>query len=285
MRAVRRGRARLRRRPSRRSVSLPGNTLMKWARGMPHLFTTTSRICARCWRTSSTWPRSVSHSFSTTLAVKRMPSSSFGDRFLRLEVGLRACSLPSRTPCASCRTAAQMTANFSSAAPSAARAARPIAGRAAVGRRRSSSSSSTPRRRPRRRRRRLGAASFGVDQAVDDFVDLDLVLLDLVGAARGSRRSSSGRRRSPGSCPSGRPRCAWRSRSRLRASAARPSPSRACTCAPGRWCGRIRSRRVDSAASAASSASSSAGDGGDVVGQQQRFGVGRLLVDRRCPCR
>ena len=61
--------------------------------------------------------------------------------------------------------------------------------------------------------------------------------------ARGSRRSWSGRRRSPGSCASGRLRCAWRSRSRLRASAARPSPSRACTCAPGRWCGRTRNRR------------------------------------------
>ena len=51
----------------------------------------------------------------------------------------------------------------------------------------------------------------------------------------------AGRRRSPASCPSGRLRCAWRFRFRLRASAARPCPSRACTCAPGRWCGRIRS--------------------------------------------
>ena len=36
----------------------------------------------------------------------------------------------------------------------------------------------------------------------------------------------------------GRPRCAWRWRSRPRATAARPSPSRAGTCAPDRRCGR-----------------------------------------------
>ena len=82
-----------------------------------------------------------------------------------------------------------------------------------------------------------------VEEADDEVGDAALARLHrLAGARAGSRRSAGNRRER---CAPGRglPRCAWRCGSRLRASAARPCPSRACTCAPGRWCGRTRSRR------------------------------------------
>ena len=71
----------------------------------------------------------------------------------------------------------------------------------------------------------------------------------------GADRSAGSRRCRRSSCR-GRPRCAWRSRSRLRATAARPSPSRADTCAPDRRCGRYRRhRRLPRASPSPSSAS------------------------------
>ena len=76
-----------------------------------------------------------------------------------------------------------------------------------------------PRRRrspPRLRGRSLPSAFGSIRPSTTSSI-AHLVLLDPARRGRGSRRSWSGRRRSPGSCASGRPRCAWRSRSRPRA--------------------------------------------------------------------
>ena len=82
---------------------------------------------------------------------------------------------------------------------------------------------------------RIDEADDDVDQAAPD-------------RSSPARTPSAGSRRSTGSWTArgarrpGLPRCAWRCGFRLRASAAPPCPSRACTCAPGRWCGRVRRR-------------------------------------------
>ncbi|CFP63779.1 Uncharacterised protein [Bordetella pertussis] len=57
-------------------VSLPGKALRKCERGMPARSTQVCSTARSSWRTSSTWARRVSASFSTILAVKRMPMSS-----------------------------------------------------------------------------------------------------------------------------------------------------------------------------------------------------------------
>ena len=82
---------------------------------------------------------------------------------------------------------------------------------------------------------RIDEADHQVDQArlagLDQLVGLQQVLV----RGRVAWRARSAPR-------PGLPRCAWRCGSRLRGSAARPCPSRACTCAPDRWCGRARRR-------------------------------------------
>ncbi len=51
---------------------LGGKSLMKVSCGMPHLSTMMRRSSRSFLRISSTWPRTVLHSFSIALAVKRM---------------------------------------------------------------------------------------------------------------------------------------------------------------------------------------------------------------------
>ena len=276
----------LARRPSAGCVSLLGKLLMKCWRGMPRLvarrgpWISRSMLadvvdlrCARC-RTAA----------RPCCAVKRIAISSSEICLLQLEVRRRPCE-PSFSSALQhlARTGVRMRVE---AAP----APRPSSCSSVLGRCAASAAvlvlvvflvlvdALVLGGVAARRRRRPGVR---VDEAVDDLVDA------------ASRPSRSCRRASRISAIvvgqardrqdhvlAGLPRCAWRSRFRLRASAARPCPSRACTCAPGRWCGRIRSRRVDSAASAASSTSSSAAAVGAAVRHQQRFGVRCLVVDR-----
>ncbi len=55
---------------------LGGKSRMKVSCGMPHLSTMMRRSSRSFLRTSSTWPRTMSHSFSMVLAVKRMVINS-----------------------------------------------------------------------------------------------------------------------------------------------------------------------------------------------------------------
>jgi hypothetical protein len=57
-------------------VSWPGKFLMNSGRGMPPLLTTRSWILRSCWRMLSTSERTLSHSFSTMRAEKRICISS-----------------------------------------------------------------------------------------------------------------------------------------------------------------------------------------------------------------
>ena len=63
---------------------LGGKSLMKVSCGMPHLSTMMRRSSRSFLRTSSTWPRTMSHSFSMVLAVKRMLISSSDRAFCAL---------------------------------------------------------------------------------------------------------------------------------------------------------------------------------------------------------
>ena len=79
-----------------------------------------------------------------------------------------------------------------------------------------------------------GIGRFEIDDvAQEDFSFVEFVAPD-DDRLEGKRALAQARR----SSPRGRPRCAWRSRSRPRGRAARPSPSRADTSAPDRRCAR-----------------------------------------------
>ena len=93
----------------------------------------------------------------------------------------------------------------------------------------------------RRQSRRTVVAVGRVE--IDDVAQQHLAFDRARRASRSARAWSAGFRRCRRSSSRGRPRCAWRWRSRPRATTARPSPSRADTCAPGRRCGRYPRRR------------------------------------------
>ena len=89
-RRCRAGQPPLRPRPSARFSALGGNCSMKCSCGMPHLSTAILRI-SRSWRrTSSTCERSMPHSLSIVLTVKRMRHQLVAERMLRLAIGGRA---------------------------------------------------------------------------------------------------------------------------------------------------------------------------------------------------
>ena len=90
----------------------------------------------------------------------------------------------------------------------------------------------------RLRRRGLGVRALIGGFEIDDVAEQNLAFVQLVApdddGLEGERAFAQARR----SSPRGRPRCAWRWRSRPRATEARRSPSRADTCAPDRRCAR-----------------------------------------------
>ena len=223
------------------------------------------------WRMSSTCVRTLSHSFSTWRAEKRICISSFCDLLLQLDVlrrlvaFLRAARRASARRClrivAKCASAATLSRSRFSAGDRAGVAfvlARP---------RRSSSTSSI-----------ASSCLVEVHEAVDQVVDLELVLLDLGRRGRGSARPSSGRREIA------RIMCFRPSSMRLAISI---SPSRVSSSTEpiSRMYMRTGSvvrpnseSSVDTAASASSS-TSSAGTVARRLRHQQRFGVGGLVVD------
>src|SRR6516162_4899991 len=77
-------------------------------------------------------------------------------------------------------------------------------------------------------------AKMGILLVADGRLQRQRLLGDLEHLAHLPERRSAGFRTGPRSWPRDRPRCAWRWRSRPRATTARPSPFRADTCVPDR---------------------------------------------------
>ena len=126
----------------------------------------------------------------------------------------------------------------------------------------------------------LDRQRFGFLDVVEADHDLGQALLARL--VRRSPRAASGS--TTGSWPartasgSGLPRCVLQSRFRPRASAARPCPSRACTCAPGQWCGHPASSADSVAAASSAAVSSTSRPPAELPASNSVFGIGRDLV-------
>ena len=260
----------------RRLVSLPGKILMKCGRGMPPLLTTRSRICVSML---AHFVDLAAHAVAQPLDHARGEADRHqlvGDLVLRLEVLRAPCSPPSRRPCACLSNRRRMTVELLQRPRPSARSR--LRGRRcpmllvfALPRRLPLLPSSSPIARD--------VSSRRIDQAVDDFVDRDLVALDL--GRRASRISAT---------VVGQAEIAWimcfRPSSMRLAISISPSRVSSSTEPISRMYMRTGSvvrpnseSTVDSAASAASSTSSSAARGRRGFGHQQRLGVRRLVVD------
>ncbi len=161
---------------------------MKSGRGMPPLLTTRSWILRSIWRMLSTSQRTLSHSRSTWRAEKRICISSAEIFFCSSRYFLRLVAFLLQHRRASACTGARIAAKRSSAATlSRSRFSAAIAPLSA-----SSSSSSSQRVLVVHRLELL----VEVHQPVDEFVDLELVLLDLAGELEDLRdRRRAGRDR------------------------------------------------------------------------------------------